>query len=221
MKRFLSICALILTSLLAATGCSQGGAAAPTPAANTAAATETPAEKTVLYGKVTAVDGNTITLALGNMGGIPGGPDMQNQSGNPQGAPSGTQDAKPEGTPPSQGDGNQNGNAPQGTPPSGGSGDQSGDQQGQPPSGGSGGPGAGSLTLTGESKAITLTGDTKIVKYANGRQADAAVSDIAVDDILAVTLNGDAAEAVDIGLGGMTGADGPSTADAGTGAYNA
>lgn len=47
------------------------------------------------------------------------------------------------------------------------------------------------FTLTGETKTITISSETVIIVSGDGQETLGTVSDIAVDDILAVTMSGD------------------------------
>ena len=154
----------------------------------------------VITGKVTAVSGNQITLALATMNtpSQPNGKGSASGSGNSQ-----------TGTPPNgQGNASGSGNGQTGTPPNGqGSASGSGNgQTGTPPSGGQNGI-ADNLKLTGKSKTITITDTTVIEKFsaqfgggpggANGTSSSsssgasssgsASLSDIKTGTILQVT----------------------------------
>ena len=110
-------------------------------------AAQTNSNETTIYGKVTAVDGEKITLALGTMA----------NGGNKNGEGPG-------------GNGEPSGNMPSGNMPSG-----NGTPSGNMPSGGGQG-GFGELTLTGESKTIEIT-DTGILKkfdMGSGRPSESA-----------------------------------------------
>ena len=143
-----------------------------------------------LTGRVTAVDGSTVTLALGELtedampsGGAPaGGSDSQQ----PSEMPSGDQSGQPSGTPPEKPDGNST--------------DGGSDSQQPPEMGGM----TGSFTESGETAAVDLSA---AAVTRDGKSA--AVSDVAVDDILTVTFDdsGAASEAEIVTLGGgMSGA---------------
>ncbi|SHJ50165.1 ICP22 family protein [Hespellia stercorisuis] len=177
------------------------------------------AEETTLYGKVTAVDGKKITIAL---------------------AEEPTQGEKPEGEAPG-GDGS--GEAPEKPDDStAGSGVEAPEGDGQP----GGGP---ELTLTGEDKTITITDDTEIKKQSMGggqapgsdeagtepsdsstdsekpegqpsgdmeqQTEDAAIDDIIEGVIVTVTMKNDTAASITIQGGGANdgagGTDGTTT----------
>ena len=193
-----------------------------------------------LTGRVTAVDGSTVTLALGELteDAMPSGGD---QSGQPSGTPpempggdstdgnsdsqqppempsDGDQSSQPSGTPPEKPDddstdgggdsqqpsempgGDQSGQ-PSGTPPEKPDGDSTTDGQSgqQPPE--TGGM-TGSFTESGETATVDLSA---AAVTRDGESA--AVSDVAVDDILTVTFDdsGAASEAEIVTLGGGMG----------------
>lgn len=141
---------LIAANILAFTACSQQAASAsPVNPANGANAASN--GQTTIYGKVTAVDGAKITLALGTLN-MPNGGQQGNNSGNNSGSSNRT------GSRPSGGFGGQQASGasrPQrdGT----GSRSSSGFRQG-----GNGWQGGDLLTMTGETKTITIT-DTGII----------------------------------------------------------
>lgn len=171
---------------LALAGCSSTStaaastAAAATAAASTAAAATAAADSSADYsnqtlmGKVTAVDGTTVTLSLG--GGAPAGDGSQAGDGAqaaPSDAPSGGQPGqKPDsttGATPSQSADSTTGATSSGVP-----------EQGEAPSGQAGGPGA----EAGGTAVIDLSGAT--VTSTSG--ASVTLSDIAVDDMLQITV---------------------------------
>ena len=154
-----------------------------------------------LTGRVTAVDGSTVTLALGELtedampsGGAPaGGGDSQQ----PPEMPSGDQSGQPSGTPPEKPDGDStDGGSDSQQPPEMPGGDQSGQQP--PEMGGM----TGSFTESGETATVDLSA---AAVTRDGESA--AVSDVAVDDILTVTFDdsGAASEAEIVTLGGGMG----------------
>lgn len=131
-----------------------------------------------VYGKVTAIDGTTVTLALGEMKSVGGKGEnppakpsdnsgsttsnSDNSSSNSGSAPSGNMADKPNGTPPG-------GTAPSGIP-------------GNPPNGGPG----GTFTANGKTSTITIT-DESIIKVQEGPTTKAgSLSDIKVGTILAL-----------------------------------
>lgn len=205
--------------------------------------------ETTVYGKVTAISGNKVTVALGTMK-QPGG-DQKGGSA-PQGTPpSGSPDNSQSS---SKGTTSDNSNAAQGAA-SGSS--QSGTsntdsasgnssaQKGAPPDGGTGGM-PDMLTLTGESKTITIS-DTSIItrldmkgpgssneqnsssssSNSSTNKTSAALSDITVGSILKITyktsIENPAAVQIIGGMGGNTvndSASGGNTQEVtGTGAY--
>ena len=156
-----------------------------------------------LTGRVTAVDGSTVTLALGELtedampsGGAPTGGSGSQQP--PEMPSDGDQSGQPAGTPPEKPDGDStDGGSDSQQPsemPSGG--DQSGQQP--PEMGGM----TGSFTESGETATVDLSA---AAVTRDGESA--AVSDVAVDDILTVTFDdsGAASEAEIVTLGGGMG----------------
>jgi len=204
-NRFLKPAALSLLAagVLAFTACSaKEESAATTAAAEETAASTTAAtvksgtettsaartDENIIYGKVTAISGTKITVAVGTV----------NQRGEkPQNMPSGSGDSGEQTT----GSAAESGSMPQGTPPGGNN--SSGGAQGTPPSGGMG----DLLTLTGESKTITVSDSVTITKqsmrgnfggnpYSQNNTTDAtssksdnsaAITDISVGSILKIT----------------------------------
>ena len=154
-----------------------------------------------LTGRVTAVDGTTVTLALGELtedaapsGGAPAGSSDGQQ---PPEMPGGdSQSGQPSGTPPEKPDGGSTDGSSDGQQPPEmpGDGGQSGQQP--PEMGGM----TGSFTETGETATVDLSA------AAVTRDGE-TVSDVAVDDILTVTFDdsGAASEAEIVTLGGGMG----------------
>lgn len=155
-----------------------------------------------ITGQVTAIDGNTITLALGERAARPDGdftppengkkPTDDNgsdtlQTGDSQETGVTGDDA---GTPPTGDSG--------GTPPSGDSGGTppSGDNGGTPPSGNGGGPRG--LTLTGEEKTITIDDSTTITKDSMGQSSEASIDDITEGSVLTLVMDGDTVVSITI-----------------------
>ena len=171
-KKFLSLlCAAAMVFSLAACGTK----------------TDTTYAGQTLTGRVTAIDGTSVTLALGELtedaapsGGAPSG---DSDSQQPPEMPSGDSDSQPSGTPPEK--------------PDDGSSDESGQQQPEKPeeggsqSDGSTPPempdsmtGGSSFTESGE----TLTADISKASITKDGESVSA-SDVAVDDILTVTFD--------------------------------
>lgn len=193
--KVLSICCAAALALSALSGCtSTQNATLSTTQASASNAVQTAAiDSDATYVQVQSMNGSQITAVIGTME-------------QPMGQPSG--DSTPQGTPPQQPSGD---NAQQGTPPEQPSGDNS--QQGTPPkqpSGDSnqldtppempsgdntqqGGPGGqgGRMNFTASDAVITfsVTDATKVTRQNGPEAAEAALSDIAVDDILAVTIS--------------------------------
>ena len=86
-------------------------------------------------------------------------------------------------------------------------------EDGTAPSGGmsqnGGAPGGGqfegSLTLTGEEKTITVEDTTVITISDMGQSSDGTISDIAVGDILTVTMSGDTVASISVRHSGTGG----------------
>ncbi len=173
-----------------------------------------------VVGQVTAVDGDKITLALGEFS-MPGRSDNAegSQGDGTQTPGTGQPSSQPEGKP-AVPDGQQDEKQP--------SGDQkgqdnapSGDRQGQnPPSGGqgggmpSGGGMAGGFAASGEEKTVTVTDSTVITLAGREESSEGSLSDITVGSIVTVTLDGDAATAITVGgFGGGQGGRGPGRGD--------
>ena len=178
MKKTVKTVALLgaVVMTFSAVPCAFADAAA---SAVTSASSSASTSQTVKYGKVTAINGNKFTLALGTLsqGGMNGTPPEMpagGQQGTPPEMPSGAQ----QGTPPEMPAGGQ-----QGTPPE----KPSGDQQGTPPEKPDGdGKGAGNgFTESGKSVTLTLSSSKLLTK--NGKSAE--ISDIQVGDILKLTYN--------------------------------
>ena len=190
--RFLSIISVISLAATALAGCST----ASTGEQSTAEATASPVQTTsvdsdAVYVQVQSVDGDTITGILGTMTQLSSD---SSQQGTPPDMSSGdsTQQEAPPDMPSSD-------NAQQGTPPDMSSSDNG--QQGTPsdmPSGDSsqqGGPGGqgGMMGFTSSDAVITfsVTDATVITKQSGTDTSEVALSDIAADDILSVTLSND------------------------------
>ncbi len=130
---------LIAANIFTFTACSQQSTAASPQAAGTANG------QTTIYGKVTAVDGAKITLALGTF----------NRSGGRTNGASGSGNNSQQGAP--QNGGNNGGRQ--------GSTSGSGSGQGAPQNGWQGG---NMLTLTGESKTITISDTSVLTRQGQG-----------------------------------------------------
>ena len=192
-----AILGVFTAAVLAMSGCSTttDSNTATQTASATNAAQQTVSSDTI-YVQVQSVENGTITALVGTMSQPSGQPDgATQQQGTPPQQPSGDSTTQQQGTPPDQPSGD-NTTQQQGTPPdqSSGSNDQStppempsgdGTQQGGP--GGAG----GMMGFTAGTETITFTvSDATVVSKQNGPEsATAAVSDIAVGDILAVTLS--------------------------------
>ena len=152
---------------------------------------EEKADTDMVYGQITAIDGDTITIALAEK------PEM---------------DAKPEmGEKPDMTDGStempQNGDKPEGDAPKDGEapadGEFSTENMGEKPEGGM----EQNLTLTGETKEITITDSTKITVDGEEKTMDT----LAVDDVINVEMDGDTV--ISISSGRMSMPDGEAPTD--------
>lgn len=176
-KKVAAIAAVILAVSVIFAGC--GGSVS----GNTAASST---NGNTIYGKVTAVDGQNITIALAENNVMQGG--GQQPQGNHGTMPSGGQPQGSPGTMPSDGQ------QPQGSAPA----MPSGSQQ-QMNGGTQGGPGG--LTLTGESKTITVSDSTAITtggKGPNTSAAKASLSEIKAGSVITVTMSGNTVVSITI-----------------------
>ena len=214
MKRMISLCcAGLMAFSLAACG-----------SQNATSSTSTPQVTSSVVGKITALDGTTATLQLGELTeNQPGDPPSQDgtQSGgdnaNGDSSASGqsqTPPEKPEGDNNTQGTGDsssstdtQSGSS---TPPSG---------QNAPPSDGQG-PAPGSTFTAGEETATVDLSGTTVTKESQDGTTDASLSDLAVGDVIEVTMGDDnTATAVVIkSIGGAPGGSDSGEVDQGTSA---
>lgn len=205
MKRMISLCcAGLMAFSLAACG-SQNAASS---------STSTPQVTSAVVGKITALDGTTVTLQLGEL--------TENQPGDPpsqDGAqPSGDNasgDSSASGqtqTPPEKTEGDNN---TQGT----GDSSSSTDAQNDPPSDGQGSEPGSTFTAGEETTTVDLSGAT-VTKESQSGTTDASLSDLAVGDVIEVTMGEDnTATAVVIkSVGGAPDGSGSGEVDQGTSA---
>lgn len=183
------------TGLYRATLALLAAACAATLAACGTNAAVTEEDANTVYGTVTAVDGQTVTLALGT-------PEEQDfaQGGRPVGTGNG-----PPGTFPAGGQG------PEGTPPANASPGTGQRPEGAPPAGGqNGGFGGMSLTPTGEERTITVADESVIT----ARGGDASGLDaIQVGSILMIVYDADGKTITSIQvMGGLPDGNGGYTA---------
>jgi hypothetical protein len=175
MKRILAI--LCVFTLLT-TGC-----------ASASASTQGSGTGTELYGKVTSISGNQVTLALGTL----------NEAHGDRSA------SRPEGKA-------RNGSAPAKHDGSTSSGSVSPDKPSGKTSNGTTPRGNGAfqmLTLTGEQKVITVSNEKIISARSTESTSSAALSDIKVNSILKLTMNGDTVTAIEIVQSGRNGKKAP------------
>ena len=139
----------------------------------------TASDDTTVFGQVSSIDGNSITLALGTMS-------QRRETGE---MPSGEMPSFGAGEMPSGGMPSfEAGEMPSGGIPSFEAGEMQGDNN-------SGVPG---IELTGEKMTITVTDDTVITVQGMGANTEGSLSDIEVSSILSVTMSGDAVTAITV-----------------------
>ena len=201
MKRMISLCcAGLMAFSLAACG-SQNAASS---------STSTPQVTSAVVGKITALDGTTVTLQLGelteNQPGDPPSQDSTQPSGDNADGDSSTQ------TPPEQPEGDNN---TQGT----GDSSSSTDAQNDPPSDGQGSAPGSTFTAGEETTTVDLSG-AAVTKESQSGTTDASLSDLAVGDVIEVTMGEDnTATAVVIkSVGGAPDGSGSGEVDQGTSA---
>ncbi len=180
-SRIFVVASIIMTVFLAISGCSAASSTTAAQPAATSATAQQPQASDATYVQVQSIDGSTITAVVGTMSppsGQPGG------SGQPQGAQpnQASGSGQPQSTPPDQSPGSGSQSAPSDMP-SGGETQQGG--QGMP--GGAGG--MMGFTAGTETITFTLSGSTAITSLSGAQSETATVSDIAVGDILAITLS--------------------------------
>ena len=150
-------------------------------------------DETTLTGKVTAVDGTTVTLQLGELEEGKGSADSGQGEKPPESSAGEQRDNRDMGTPPEKPEGEQGDNGDMGIPPEKPGGDQGGKGEAgtppEPPSGGGGNAAPGGNTFTaGEETATADVTDAVITKETTEGTEDGTVSDIAVGDILVVVI---------------------------------
>ena len=205
MKRMISLCcAGLMVVSLAACG-SQHAASS---------STSTPPVTSAVVGKITALDGTTVTLQLGelteNQPGDPPSQDSTQPSGdNASGDSSASGQTQ---TPPEKTEGDNN---TQGT----GDGSSSTDAQNDPPSDGQGSAPGSTFTAGEETTTVDLSG-AAVTKESQSGTTDASLSDLAVGDVIEVTMGEDnTATAVVIkSVGGAPDGSGSGEVDQGTSA---
>ncbi len=209
MKRMISLCcAGLMAFSLAACG-----------SQNATSSTSTPQVTSSVVGKITALDGTTATLQLGeltkNQPSDPPSQDSTQPSGDNANGDSSTSSTQtppeqPEGDNNTQGTGDsssstdaQNGSS---TPPSG---------QNAPPSDGQG-PAPGSTFTAGEETTTVDLSSATVTKESQDGTTDASLSDLAVGDVIEVTMGHDNSATRGWGTAGKNGAQVTFTADAQT-----
>ena len=211
MKRMISLCcAGLMAFSLAACG-----------SQNAASSTSTPQVTSSVVGKITALDGTTATLQLGeltkNQPSDPPSQDSTQPSGDNANGDSSTSSTqtppeKPEGDTQGTGDSSSSTDTQSGssTPPSG---------QKAPPSDGQG-PAPGSTFTAGEETTTVDLSSATVTKESQDGTTDASLSDLAVGDVIEVTMGDDnTATAVVIkSLGGAPGGSDSGEVDQGTSA---
>ena len=198
MKRMISLCcAGLMVVSLAACG-SQNAASS---------STSTPQVTSAVVGKITALDGTTVTLQLGEL--------TENQPGDPpsqDGAQPSGDNADGDNNTQGTGDSSSSTDAQNGssTPPSG---------QNAPPSDGQGTAPDSTFTTGEETTTVDLSG-AAVTKESQSGTTDASLSDLAVGDVIEVTMGEDnTATAVVIkSVGGAPDGSGSGEVDQGTSA---
>ena len=203
MKRMISLCcAGLMAFSLAACG-----------SQNATSSTSTPQVTSSVVGKITALDGTTATLQLGelteNQPSDPPSQDSTQPSGDNADGDSSTSSTQ---TPPEQPEGDNN---TQGT----GDSSSSTDAQNAPPSDGQG-PAPDSTFTTGEEITTVDLSGAAVTKESQSGTTDASLSDLAVGDVIEVTMGEDnTATAVVIkSVGGAPDGSGSGEVDQGTSA---
>ena len=171
---------VLLAAALALSGCGTTASSTDTMQQAQTAVQTASVDATATYVQVQSIQEGTITAVVGTMRQpeMPSGDNAQQST--PPTQPSGSGDSAQQGTPPEQPSGSGD-STQQGTPPQMPSGDSA--QQG----------GQGVMGFTAGDAVITFNvGDATVVTKQNGPEtAQGALSDIAVGDILAVTLSSD------------------------------
>lgn len=205
MKKIAAVitCAGMITTMLA--GC--GGTVETAVSATNSVAVSAEVSETTITGQVTAIDANSVTLALGELS-------SQEAAQQPP-QTSGTADSSA-----TEATASESGSASSsstGQPPAMPSGDTASGSSGQPPEMPSGDGTTSGFTLTGEEKTVVIP-DSAVITIESDTSTG-SVSDIAVGDILTVTLSGDTVTAVTVSdtssSGGASGSAGFSV-DAGS-----
>jgi len=172
MKRALAI---FCTIALLTTGCATQNASSKS-ASPMIPASQSGSTGTELYGKVTQINGNEITVALGTLnagaGGRPGSANSNGGTGKSSSKPNGKD---PSGSTPAKSDEK----AASGTPPQGGGMREA-------------------LTLTGEKKVITISDKSVISAQNMSGTSSSTVSAIKVDSELKITMDGGIVSAIEI-----------------------
>ena len=185
MKRMISLCcAGLMVVSLAACG-SQNAASS---------STSTPQVTSAVVGKITALDGTTVTLQLGelteNQPGDPPSQDSTQPSGDNADGDSSTSSTQ---TPPEQPEGDNNtqgtGDSSSSTDAQNGSSTQPSGQN-APPSDGQG-PAPDSTFTTGEETTTVDLSGAAVTKESQSGTTDASLSDLAVGDVIEVTMGED------------------------------
>ena len=191
-RRFIFLCSLALSLSITGCGAAASSSASTASSSVSASASSVSAETSeidysnqTITGKVTSVDGTSVTLQLGEL-----------TDGGPGGSSDGqTPPAKPGDN--SSSDSSSNSSSNQQTPPekldggsSSDSSDGSSDGQQAPPDMSNGGPGGKTFTAGEGTATIDLDGVT-IQKSENGETADASIDDISTDSVLTVTFGDD------------------------------
>lgn len=203
-KRWLVALCAVMTLVLVA-GCQST-------ASSTASASASDA--TTIYGQVTAIDGNSITLALGTVsqqGHSDNAPEMPSDGTQPSGEipamPSGGQGTDDISGTTQNTDGSASQSDGQGGPDAISSATQNTDDSTSKPSeqtrpeqsdGNGGQRQPGGIELTGEETTITVTDSTVITLQSFNESSEGSLDDIKVRGILSVTMSGDTVTAITV-----------------------
>ncbi len=183
---------------------------------------ESDSEETTIYGQISAIDGDTITIALAEEPQISeGSTEMQPGEGftMPEGStelPEGSTEMQPGERPQSE-EGSTEMQPGEGFElPEGSTELPEGSTEMQQNGKGGGQQGGRGLSLTGEEKTITVDDSTTITVQSGSDTKDGTIDDLAEEDIVTVVMNGDTVVSITVG-GGM---GGPGGSDRGNGGEN-
>lgn len=194
-RLWILLCSFTLMTSVIFTGCSSSNNTGGNSASEAESTTN---EETTIFGQISSIDGNTITIALAEQRQMPSG----GSTDMPQ-RPSGDSTEMPE-----MPEGSEMPQMPEGSTEMPGMPD--GSEMPQRPdadtvSGASGG--MGGLNLTGEEQTITVDDSTVITVNNGGESTEGTVSDLTAEDIVTVVLKGDKVVSITAGMGRAGGGD--------------